>query len=272
MRQTLGYPLTRRRLDVELVRRGLVESRTAAALAIEQGRVKVAGAATPRAATLVDSGTGVSIGQGGPKYVSRGGLKLERALDQFEVAVEGRRAIDVGASTGGFTDCLLQRGAASVVALDVGYGQLDWKVRADARVTVIERTNIRHADAGRLGAPFDLVVADLSFISLRTVASALVVLGVESTDYILLVKPQFEAGRSAVGKGGIVREDGARLRAVSDTIAGLAEAGLGAVAVEPSPILGARGNREILGFFRLGVATVDPAKVKEAASMNEAAS
>lgn len=248
------------------MRRGLVESRSAAARAIEEGRVTVSGAPFPKAATLVEAGTGVSVGGGGIRYVSRGGLKLEGALERFGIMIEGRRAIDVGASTGGFTDCLLQRGARSVVALDVGYGQLDWKLRADERVTVVERTNIRTADTAALGAPFDVVVADLSFISLRTVAPALMLLGNIESDYILLVKPQFEAGRTAVGKGGIMRDHAARLRAVTETIEGLSHVGLGAVDVGPSPIHGAKGNREVVGWFRHGPATVDPVQVKEAAS------
>ena len=220
----------------------------------------------PKAATLIDTGTGVSVGDGGLRYVGRGGLKLEGALKSFDLEVEGWRAIDVGASTGGFTDCLLQHGAASVVALDVGYGQLDWKLRGDERVDVVERTNIRYADPSELGAPFDIVVADLSFISLRTVAPALVSLGDAQTIYVLLIKPQFEAGRDVVGKGGVVRDDEARLLAVSATIDGLAEAGLGAIDVASSAIEGAKGNREVVGMFRPGPATVDAARVREAAS------
>ena len=244
----------------------MVSSRAAAASAIQDGRVQVTGTPLPKPSTLIDTGTGVSITEADHKFVSRGGVKLEGALEAFSVDVSDARAIDVGASTGGFTDCLLQKGAASVVALDVGYGQLHWKLRSDKRVTVVERTNIRHADAVGLGAPFDVVVADLSFISLRTVASALVALGHHPTDYILLVKPQFEAGRPDVGKGGIVRDDAVRIAAVHDTIDGLAEEGLGAIDLVASPIRGAKGNKEVVGRFRLGAATVGPARVREVAT------
>ena len=224
------------------------------------------GTPIPKPATLVDAGTGVSISTTDSAFVSRGGLKLAGALDRFSFDVTDMRAIDVGASTGGFTDCLLQRGAATVVALDVGYGQLDWRLRTDERVTVVERTNIRHANAGALGAPFNLVVADLSFISLRTVAGSLVALGNDTTDYILLVKPQFEAGRDGVGKGGIVRDDDVRVDAVQGTLDALADFGLGVIDIAPSPIRGAKGNREVIGRFRHGPATVERARVREAAT------
>ena len=215
---------------------------------------------------MVDAGTGVSVVDGGSRFVSRGGLKLEGALDEFRLDVTDRTAIDVGASTGGFTDCLLQRGVASVVALDVGYGQLDYSLRQDPRVTVVERTNVRHAKADGLGAPFDLVVADLSFISLRTVAQALIGLGSANSDYVLLIKPQFEAGRRAVGKGGIIRDADARVEAVQVTVDGLADQGLGALAIAPSAIQGTKGNQEVVCWFRHGAATVDAASVRRAAT------
>lgn len=226
----------------------------------------VSGTAIPKAATMVEAGTGVSLTAPDRAFVSRAGHKLDGALDAFEIDVTGVRALDVGASTGGFTDCLLQRGADSVVALDVGYGQIDWRLRSDDRVTVIERMNFRHVDADELEAPFSLVVADLSFISLVTVADRFIAVGDADTDYILLIKPQFEAGRDAVGSGGIVRDDEARVTAVQQTIDRLAAAGLGAVDVAASSIEGTKGNREVVGRFRQGPATVSTAAVRVAAT------
>ena len=248
-----------------MVRRHLVESRTAAARAIRDGKVVVAGKPIPKPATMVEPGIAVRMVGAGPRYVSRGGLKLEAALRGFRVTVEGRRAIDVGASTGGFTHCLLEHGASRVVAVDVGYGQLHLRLRNDPRVTVVERTNIRYADPTGLGAPFDVVVADVSFISLRTIARVLVELGNGDSDYLLLMKPQFEAGRGSVDHRGVLRNRETRRQAVLDTITGLAGAGLGALAVMPSPIEGANGNREVVGLFRHGPALVDSDLVREAA-------
>lgn len=254
----------RRRLDVEMVRRRLVDSRTAAARAIRERKVVVAGTPLPKPATLVDPATAVRMVGHEPGYVSRGGLKLEAAIREFRVAVAGRRAVDVGASTGGFTHCLLEHGASRVVAVDVGYGQLHLRMRDDPRVTVVERTNIRHADPAALGAPFDLVVADVSFISLRTIAHVLAELGNDGSDYLLLVKPQFEAARGAVDRRGVIRDHTTRAGAVIDTITGLATAGLGAVAVTPSPIEGANGNREVMGLFRHGPNLVSADDAREA--------
>lgn len=229
--------------------------------------MNVSGTATPKAATLVGAGDGIDLREPEHGFVSRGGLKLEAALEAFDIDVSGRRAIDLGASTGGFTDCLLQRGAASVVALDVGYGQLDWTLRRDERVVVIERTNLRHADPEALGGPFSVVVADLSFISLRTVADQLIDLGDHDTDYILLIKPQFEAGPELVGRGGVVRDDAVRIETVATVIDELAAEGLGAIDVIASPVTGAKsGNREVVGWFRLGPATVEAARVREAST------
>ncbi len=168
----------------------------------------------------------------------------------------GKRAIDVGASTGGFTDCLLQRGAASVVALDVGYGQLHWRIRNDPAVTVVERTNVRHVDMEAIGAPFDIVVADLSFISLRTVATNLEALGSEHADWVLLIKPQFEAGKGNVGRGGIVRDGHVRYDVVHDVVEHYATIGLGCVGLVTSPITGASGNTEYVAWFTRGPGTV----------------
>lgn len=189
-------------------------------------------------------------------FVSRAGKKLEAAIEDFDIPVTGRRAIDVGASTGGFTDCLLQRGAASVVALDVGYGQLHWRIRNEPSVVVIERTNIRHADVGSLGAPFDLIVADLSFISLTTVSSVLLSLGTDSADWVLLIKPQFEAGRDRVGKGGIVRDPVVRYDVVHDVVAHFHSVGFGLQGIIESPITGTTGNIEYVAWFSRQPGTV----------------
>lgn len=208
------------------------------------------GIPTPKVTTLVDAGTSVELIGPGPKYVSRGGLKLEGALDEFGVDPTGRRCVDLGASTGGFTDCLLQGGAASVVAVDVGYGQMDDKLANRPEVTVVDRTNIRHADPVALGGPFDLVVGDLSFISLCTVAGVIRTLVGADGEAVLLVKPQFEVGKGKVGRGGIVRDDETRRHALEDVISCLASSGLGTVATATSPITGTKGNVEFFVHCR----------------------
>lgn len=206
--------------------------------------MRVHGVPTPKVTTLVEAGTPVEVVGPPPKYVSRGGLKLEGALETFGVDPSGRRCVDLGASTGGFTDCLLQHGASSVVAVDVGYGQLDDRLAARSDVTVVDRTNVRHADVDELGGPFELVVGDLSFISLCTVADAVRALMSDDAEAVLLVKPQFEVGRGKVGRGGIVRDDEARLAALDDVVKCLMSSGLGTVATCVSPITGAKGNVE----------------------------
>lgn len=206
--------------------------------------MRVHGVPTPKVTTLVEAGTPVELVGPPPKYVSRGGLKLEGALETFGVDPSGRRCVDLGASTGGFTDCLLQHGASSVVAVDVGYGQLDDRLAARSDVTVVDRTNVRHADVDELGGPFELVVGDLSFISLCTVADAVRALMSDDAEAVLLVKPQFEVGRGKVGRGGIVRDDEARLAALDDVVKCLMSSGLGTVATCVSPITGAKGNVE----------------------------
>ena len=189
-------------------------------------------------------------------FVSRAGKKLAAALDEFKVDVAAKHAIDVGASTGGFTDCLLQRDVGSVVALDVGYGQLHWRIRNDARVDVVERTNIRHVDAAEIGAPFELIVADLSFISLTTVSRSLDRLGGAESDWILLIKPQFEAGRDRVGKRGIVRDPAVRHDAVHHVVSHFRSIGLGLHGLIESPITGTTGNIEYVAWFSRQLGTV----------------
>lgn len=212
--------------------------------------------AAPKPSTLVSPQDAVHLEAKPEPFVSRAGKKLDAALDSFAIPVTGRRAIDVGASTGGFTDCLLQRGIASVVALDVGYGQLHWRIRSEPNVAVIERTNIRHVDVGTIGAPFDLVVADLSFISLTTVSHALNALGGDSSDWVLLIKPQFEAGRDRVGKGGIVRDPVVRYDVVHDVVSHFQSAGLGLHGIIESPITGTTGNTEYVAWFTRQPGTV----------------
>lgn len=242
----------------------MVASRSEAQQAIAEGRVSVAGIPTPKAASLVGADIPIELQTGGSsKYASRGGLKLEKALDQFAVDPTGRRCLDAGASTGGFTDCLLQHGADTVDAVDVGYGQLVWSIRQDPRVTVHDRTNIRHVDSEEIGGPFDLVVADLSFISICTVAEALVSFSKSDCDFVLLVKPQFELGKGEVGKGGIVREAEDHKRAIRAAIGCLESYGLGIQAIVASPIRGAKGNREFFVHARHGPTRVTESDIEE---------
>lgn len=234
----------RRRLDTELVRRGLVRSRTQAAEVVQSGRVLVAGAPALSASRQVRPDEPITVAGPRARFVSRGGEKLDAAIRAFGVDVTGRRCLDAGASTGGFTDCLLQHGAAHVVAVDVGHGQLAWDVRNDARVTVLDRTNVR--DLASIGEPAQVCVADLSFISLRLVANALARLTTDDATFLLLVKPQFEAGRDRVGKGGIVRDRAVHLDVLRDVVTGLAPAGLVVHGVIASPLRGADGNLEFV--------------------------
>jgi len=230
------------------VRRGLTTSREQARDAVLAGRVLVGGALADKPARLVAPDEPVELVGDPPRFVGRGGEKLDAALDRFAVPVAGRRALDAGASTGGFTDCLLQRGARSVVAVDVGYGQLHERLRADPRVEAHERTDVRAFDTDER---FELVVADLSFISLRTVAPALVALAAPGADLVVLVKPQFEAGRVEASKGrGVIRDPEVRERAVAGVRSAMEEAGAAMMEVMESPLTGADGNVEFLAHFR----------------------
>jgi 23S rRNA (cytidine1920-2'-O)/16S rRNA (cytidine1409-2'-O)-methyltransferase len=249
----------RRRLDLELVRRGLTDSRARAQEAIKAGLVLVSGARADRAGRLVSPDEPVHLEAPPTRYVSRGGDKLDAALARFAIDAAGRRALDAGASTGGFTDCLLQRGAASVVAVDVGIGQLAWSLRNDPRVTVRERCNARHLTLADVGDPVDLVVADLSFISLRLVAPALAGVARDGADAVFLIKPQFEAGRAQVRRGGLVTDPAVHRTVLEDVTAALASsAGMTAVAVMPSPLRGASGNIEFLAHFKVRSADATP--------------
>ena len=212
----------------------------------------MSGAIAEKAARLVAPADPVEVDGPARRYVSRGGDKLEAALDQFAVDVSGARALDAGASTGGFTDCLLQRGAAEVVAADVGYGQLHEHLRADERVEVRDRTNVRSLDADDIGGPVDLVVADLSFISLRTVAPALVACARPGADLVLLVKPQFEAGRAEASRGkGVIRDPDVRARVLEEVLGTLQELGAAIMGTMESPVLGADGNVELFVHARM---------------------
>ncbi len=230
-------------------------SRSEARRAIEEGRVVVGGMPVTRPSTLVRGESSISLEGPSPPFVSRGGEKLDAALARFGVVVEGRRWLDAGASTGGFTDCLLQRGAAAVVAVDVGYGQLAWRLRSDDRVVVLERTNVRHLTAGDLPWAPEGVTADLSFISLTLVLPALAGLVEDDADLVLLVKPQFEVGREAVSRGGVVRDPRLWLEAVTAIARSADELGFGVADAMCSPLSGPAGNREFFLHSRRGVVT-----------------
>jgi 23S rRNA (cytidine1920-2'-O)/16S rRNA (cytidine1409-2'-O)-methyltransferase len=257
------------RLDRELVRRGLAPSREAAGEAVLAGLVLVGGAVASKPSTLVAPSDALAL-TGPPRpWASRGGEKLAPALDRLGVAVAGRRCLDAGASTGGFTDVLVTLGAAEVVAVDVGYGLLDLRLRNHAKVRVLERTNVRTLDPDRAGGRVDLVVADLSFISLRTVLPALAGLAAPGADLVLLVKPQFEAGRAAVGRGGVVRDQAARAAAVRSVAAAAADLGLGVAGLCPSSRPGPAGNLELFLHLRAGAGALDEAAL--AAALDEGA-
>jgi 23S rRNA (cytidine1920-2'-O)/16S rRNA (cytidine1409-2'-O)-methyltransferase len=240
----------RSRLDLEMARRGLAESREGAQRMIMAGRVRVNSRPAEKPDLRVDDSAEIEVIGSAKEYVGRGGYKLAAALDRFAIAVDGRDALDVGASTGGFTDVLLRRGAARVIALDVGYGQLANRVRRDPRVIVMDRTNIRHIGSADLPYRPDLVVIDASFISLKLVLPAVIEIIAAPADIVALVKPQFEVGKGKVGKGGIVRDDKLREQAVADVIAFATSIGLECGSTLESPITGAAGNREFLAHFR----------------------
>ncbi|WP_104106306.1 TlyA family RNA methyltransferase [Nocardioides sp. 616] len=250
-------PPRRLRLDQELVRRGLARSREHASTLIAQGRVKVSGAVATKAATGVTTDVALVVTEDPdqPEFASRGGHKLAGALEAFAphgVDAAGKRCLDAGASTGGFTDVLLQAGAREVVAVDVGYGQLVWRLRQDPRVIVHDRTNVRDLSLDVVGDPVDLVVGDLSFISLRLVLDALISVTAPDGELVLMVKPQFEVGKDRVGKGGVVRDLALRTEAVSAVAAAAQARGWGTGAVVTSPLPGPSGNVEFFLLLRAG--------------------
>lgn len=244
---------TRIRLDVLVAERGLAASRERARAMILAGQVRVDGAVVSKAGTFVAADAQVDVSGPEHPYVSRGGIKLAAALDAFAIDASGRQALDIGASTGGFTDVLLQRGASRVVALDVGHGQLDWKLRNDPRVVVLERVNARMLGPDQLphtSRAFDIITIDVSFISLRHILPVVPALLAPDGDVVALVKPQFEAGRQEVGKGGIVRDRDVHARVVGDITAAADTLGLRRLGVIESPIAGMEGNREFLLHLR----------------------
>lgn len=245
--------MKRQRLDTLLVDKGLVETREKARALIMAGQVDVDGHGAAKAGTMVAVDADVRVIGPDHPWVSRGGVKLAFALDAFGIGATGAVVLDVGASTGGFTDVWLQRGAARVIALDVGHSQLHWKIRRDPRVVVIEHVNARHLKPGDLpdlGAPITRVSIDVSFISLRHIFPVLPPLVAPGTDIVALVKPQFEAGRKDVGRGGLVKDAAVHARVIAEVTAAAAEVGLSRAAVIDSPITGAHGNQEFLMHLR----------------------
>lgn len=237
----------RKRVDVVLADKGLFPTRSAARAAVMAGLVTVDGRKMDKPGTMVTAEAQIHVREL-PRYVSRGGLKLEKALHQFSIDVTGKTVMDIGASTGGFTDCLLQAGAAKVYSIDVGYGQLDWKLRQDDRVVSLERTNVRHLERGQIPERVDLAVVDVSFISLAHIFPVLVRFGVPEA--VALVKPQFEVGKGRVGKKGVVRDPEDHLEVLVNTIRAAEKEGFTAVDVSYSPLRGPEGNIEYLLHLR----------------------
>lgn len=238
------------RLDQEMVARGLAESRERAQRLILAGEVRIGGVPASKAAQPVAEGAVIEVATP-PRFVSRGGEKLDAAFEAFPIVVTGLVCLDIGASTGGFTDCLLQRGAARVYAIDVGRGQLHWKLRNDPRVIVMEGVNARHLQAARVPERAGFAAVDVSFISLTKVLPAVRELLSPGSDLVTLIKPQFEAGRADVGRGGVVRDEAVRSRVVERVRAfGVSELGLGWRGVCPSPLRGPAGNVEFLACWR----------------------
>ncbi len=266
----------RTRLDAELVRRGLARSREQAVALIEAGLVEVRGSAARKAAAMVDPADPIRVrDEGGERYASRGGVKLAGALAVFApdgLIVAGRRCLDAGASTGGFTDVLLRAGAAEVVAVDVGYGQLDWALRGDPRVRVHDRTNVRTLAPELIGGPVDLTVADLSFISLRLVLPALAACTRPDGDLVPMVKPQFEVGRERVGSGGVVRDPALRAEAVLSVATAAGALGFGVAGAVPSPLPGPAGNVEFFLWLRRAAPPVDADRIRGMVTGAEGAS
>ncbi len=237
------------RLDKILVERGLVQSRERARALIMAGDVLVEDQLVSKAGHLVDISATIRLKNEPLPYVSRGGLKLAKALDEFRIEVKGLVAIDVGASTGGFSDCLLQRGVRRVYAVDVGYGQLAWKLRQDNRVEIFEKTNIRHLTADRLEVRPDIAVIDASFISLAKVLPATLTLLAQKAYIVALIKPQFEVGRGFVGKGGVVRDSRLHEKVIASITSVAETLGLEIKGIIESPLLGAKGNMEFLIYL-----------------------
>jgi 23S rRNA (cytidine1920-2'-O)/16S rRNA (cytidine1409-2'-O)-methyltransferase len=253
------------RLDAELVRRGLARSREHAADLIESRSVLVSGIPASKSASQVTAETSIVIQGERDDFVSRGGHKLAGALATFkEIQVEGKRCLDAGASTGGFTDVLLRAGAELVVAVDVGYGQLAWELRQNPRVKILDRTNIRHLTGDVVGEPIDLVVADLSFISLTLVLPALAAVSKPDANYVVMVKPQFEVGRERLGAGGVVRDPALRMSAVREVAESAYDVGLGTKGITASSLPGPAGNVEYFLWLQRGAPELNEAELQRA--------
>ena len=241
------------RLDAELVRRGLARSRENATELIESGNVLVSGLPASKAATQVDAQISITLKGEADEFVSRGGHKLSGALDAFsKIDLTGKTALDAGASTGGFTDVLLKRGVKKVVAADVGYGQLAWQLQKDPRVKILDRVNVRTLTAAQVGEEIDLVVADLSFISLKLVLPALIAVAKPEADFLVMVKPQFEVGKEKLGAGGVVRDAQLRKEVVASVADTAYSLGLGTLGVVASPLPGPSGNVEYFLWLHKG--------------------
>lgn len=244
--------MAKKRLDVLLVEQGLAESRQKAQAIIMAGQVFIGDKRYDKAGAAVDENEKLEVRGQTLRYVSRGGLKLEKAMAQFPISLEGKTAADIGASTGGFTDCMLQNGAAKVYAVDVGYGQLAWSIRNDERVVCLERTNARYLTAEQIPDPLDFASIDVSFISLKLILPALRPLMKEGGQIAALVKPQFEAGREKVGKKGVVRDPAVHLEVLEQFLVHAKEADFSVKGITFSPIRGPEGNIEYLGFLSVG--------------------
>ena len=249
----------KKRLDVLLTERGLAETRTKAQAIIMSGLVYVDGQKADKAGVSYEESVEIEVRSGACPYVSRGGLKLEKALRDFGVKPEGYVCSDSGASTGGFTDCLLQQGAKKVFAIDVGYGQLDWKIRSDPRVVVMERTNVRYVTPEQLGEPLDLSVVDVSFISLKIVLPVIKTFLKDTGKVVCLIKPQFEAGKDKVGKKGVVREPETHKEVLDGFVALAKELEFNILGLTFSPVKGPEGNIEFLGYLtRENIPGIEP--------------
>ena len=246
------------RLDVLLVEKNIISSREKAKACIMEGKVYVDGQKVDKAGEKVNSDANIEYRGDTLKYVSRGGLKLEKAMNEYDISLENKVCMDIGASTGGFTDCMLQNGACKVFSVDVGYGQFAWKLRTDERVVCMERTNIRYVTPDDIGELLDFASIDVSFISLKKIMPATLNLLKESGEVVALIKPQFEAGREKVGKNGVVREKETHKEVVYGIVDYLLEQDLNVLGVNYSPIKGPEGNREYLVYF-----TKDKAKISE---------
>ena len=244
--------MAKKRLDVLLVEQGLAESRQKAQAIIMAGQVFIGDKRYDKAGAAVDENETLAVRGQTLRYVSRGGLKLEKAMAQFPITLDGKIAADIGASTGGFTDCMLQNGAAKVYAVDVGYGQLAWSIRNDERVVCLERTNARHLTTEQIPDPLDFASIDVSFISLKLILPALRPLMKENGQIAALVKPQFEAGREKVGKKGVVRDPAVHLEVLEQFLCHAREADFSVKGITFSPIRGPEGNIEYLGFLSVG--------------------